>query len=233
MHTWYILDTCPLLGKCFFPVCGLLQVSVWTPLSFLPQAQSYPDHLYESDTQLTSTVWQSFRCSNSLMAISQGTWTLMCPQMNLLSFPQSIPHLEQWHYLVSAGWDQLSLQTPDPRPSPGSIQCCLPILACRLPVWLWLGLPFWLCSYLLGFWLDTALGSGFMFCLSSDSTRRGAPFQLTCPGQVWGTPDHFCLVSAAPSWSPFFSPIYPDTPVHTINVLSTGIDFSRSGKGVR
>lgn len=144
MYTWYILDTCPLLDKCFANIvsqCVAHSKFLSGPPSLL---SSRPSASLTISMRVTLTLlqqfWQSFRCSDNLMAISTGIWTLMCPQMNLLSFPQSIPHLEQWHYLVSAGWDQLSLQTLDPRPSPGSIQCCLPIpglqAACLALAWI-------------------------------------------------------------------------------------------------
>lgn len=156
MYAWYILDTYPLLDKCLANISSQCvacsKFLSGSPLFPPPGPEVSWSSLWEwhstyinssdSPSDVPTTWWLSL----------QGIWTLMCPQMNLLSFPQSISHLEQWHYLVSAGWDQLSLQTLDPRLSPGSIQCCLPIpglqAACLALAWIAI-LALFLSSWLL------------------------------------------------------------------------------------
>lgn len=129
MYAWYILNTRLLLDKCFanvFSQCvACSKFLSWSSSLLSSRPTASPaicgrvtlnlHHSSDSPRDVPIAWWTSL-C---------GMRSLVCPQMNL-PFPQSIPHLGRWHYLASAGWDQLTLQILDPGPSLGSVQCCLP-----------------------------------------------------------------------------------------------------------
>lgn len=205
MYAWYILDTYPLLDKCLANISSQC-VACSKFLSGSPSLpSSRPRGFLIISMRVTLNLhqqfWQSFRCSNNLMAISAGHLNLDVSTNELAIFPSK--YFSSW---AMALFSERRVRSAFPADTwPSSIPRVNSMLSAH---------P-WLAGCLSGFGLDCHFGFVPIFlasdltqslapvslsALAPDSTRRGAPFQLTCPGQLWGTPDPFCQVSAVPYW---------------------------------